>query len=359
MKEGSIVSNGYLNRNYQLDIWKLGFAVIVFLGHALSDFSSIAATPLGYFGAHAFFVISGLLMTNSLMKKDVDKNCAGKEAFYYLLGRYKALALPYVVVLLFDILYFGIINGKEVLTNKLPYLLVELFALSQNGTYIHMISGHTWFLSAMLLGMLPLAYLLIKNKDFYLYVFAPLLSLFCMGYVYQAEGHYLNQYAYCGVVSGGVIRAVWGLTTGSFAWLIFKGITNRVKTSRQRILLTIVEIVASILFLYLLGSPNIDIEGRYASTLLLPIVFAIVFSQKSYVSRLFKSQVFRLAGSLSLALYLNQWGAEVFLMRYFPERGFIWSFVCMAVITTVQCVLYYLVMHLCKKLWKRIKVFFL
>lgn len=345
--------------NYQLDFWKLILAFLVFFGHALSDFASETtripkqlSTPFGYFCVHAFFVISGMLMINSIYRKNMTSDSSGKSSFDFVINKCKSLALPYVIVLILNVMIYFVLRGAGSAIPKLPNLIVELFALSQNGTYINMINGHTWFLSAMILAMLPLSYLMFKNRETYIYVFGPIIALVSMGYIFQAENHYLNQYAFCGILSGGVIRAIWGLCSGCFAWIIYKKIEKHIKSKFQVILLTIVEVVISILYFFLLISLDVDIAGKYASTILLPILFGIVFSQKSYISYLFHSKIFKYCGSLSLALYLNHWGAEVILMQYFPSRGFKFCFVLMCIITMVQCTIYYLIMHICRRVWK-------
>ena len=42
----------------------------------------------------------------------------------------------------------------------------------------------TWYISALFIAMLPLAYIMIKNRDFYVHVFAPITAIILFGYMF-------------------------------------------------------------------------------------------------------------------------------------------------------------------------------
>lgn len=352
-------------RNYQLDFLKLIFTFFVFISHAGTFFTNkntripfeISWTSFGYVSVHAFFVISGLLMINSLSKANPDRDKTGETALNFVIRKYKGIALPYIAVLIINIFVYFNINGTEAGQRKLPHLLPEIFSLSQGGTNISMINGHTWYISAMLVAMLPLAYLLLKNKDFYINILAPLGGLLLLGFMFSSEytntRHYLSQYAYCGFVMGGVLRAACGMLCGGVSWIVYKKLSSGVRTGSQRVLVTIAELLLYFLFFAIWFYADLDTKYSYISMMLIPFIMAVVFSQKSYISRIFTSRIFSFCGSLSLAVYLNQWCAEVIIMKYYPDESFKFSLLLMAGITAASCCIYYTAIALFKLLWKK------
>ncbi|MGN0636891.1 MAG: acyltransferase family protein [Huintestinicola sp.] len=358
-------------RNYQLDFLKLIFTFFVFLGHAGTFFANpgtripfdISWTSLGYVSVHSFFVISGLLMINSLSKLKTQPDKAGETALNFVVRKYKAIALPYIVVLIINIFVYFNVNGSAAGLKKLPHLLPEIFCLSQSGTNIAMINGHTWYISAMLVALLPLAYLYLRNNDLYINILAPFGGLLLLGFMLSSEytnsRHYLSQYEYCGFILGGVLRAACGILLSGVAWIICKKLIAGVKTKESRILLTIIEAVLYLLFFGIWFYADRDTKYSYIAMMIIPIIIAIVFSQKSYFSEIFQNRIFRFCGSLSLAVYLNQWCAEILIMEYFPGKSFKMSLLLMAGITAASCCIYYAAIHLLRLLWnKKLKKLF-
>lgn len=352
-------------RNYQLDFLKLIFTFFVFISHAGTFFTNkntripfeISWTSFGYVSVHAFFVISGLLMINTLSKKAPVPEKAGENALGFVIRKYKGIALPYLVVLVINIFVFFNVNGSDAGIQKLPHLVPEIFSLSQGGTNIAMINGHTWYISAMLVAMLPLSYLLLKNKDFYINILAPLGALLLLGYMFSSENtnsrHYLSQYAYCGFVMGGVLRAACGMLSGGVSWIICQKLISGVKTRTHRIMVTMLELTLYVLFFGIWFYADLNTKNSYIAMMIIPLIMAIVFSQKSYLSCIFTSKAFKICGSLSLAVYLNQWCAEILIMKYFPDESFRFSLLLMTGITAASCCIYYLAIFLLRLVWNK------
>lgn len=351
-------------RNYQLDFIKLIFTLFVFLCHAGSDFANentvipfqISLTSLGYVSVQVFFTISGLLMINTLSRKESPKEYAGANALSFTINKYKAIALPYVIVLILNIFIYLICRDGNTLIKKLPYLIPELFALPQSGNNIVMIGAHTWYISAMLVALLPLAYLFLRNRDLYINILAPFGGAALLGFMMTSEfsnGGYLNQYTYCGVFLGGTVRAACGILLGGVSWIIYKKLTEGVKTKTQRVLLTILESVLYVIFFTLWFNVKLDVKYSNIALMIIPVIIGIVFSQQSYISRIFESKIFKTCGSLSLAIYLTHWGAEMLIMKFFPDESFKFSLLLMVGITAALCCIYYLVIYLCRLLWRK------
>ena len=102
-----------------------------------------------------------------------------------------------------------------------------------------------------------------------------------------------------------------------------------------------------------------DDKAIYAVQFILPIAVAITFSEKSYISRLFRFKWMRFFAPISLAIYLNHWSARAAVIHFFPDCSYKLGVSLMAAFTVMNCVLYYIIMWLCKMLWnKKLKSIF-
>lgn len=93
------VNKNLITRNYQLDFLKLIFASWVFMVHAriFVNENTRFRLPIqsGGFSVHFFFIVSGMLMANSVMKSEPDKESAGKCSISFVLGKFKNIAWEY------------------------------------------------------------------------------------------------------------------------------------------------------------------------------------------------------------------------------------------------------------------------
>ncbi len=90
-----------VSRNYQLDFLKLIFTLFVFLSHSaifVNENTRIVFPPyLGTLSVHFFFVVSGMLMVNSILKDTANEENAGKAAMRFVLKKIKGILLQYWV----------------------------------------------------------------------------------------------------------------------------------------------------------------------------------------------------------------------------------------------------------------------
>lgn len=352
-------------RNYQLDFYKLMFSVIVLISHCGVNFANertripfaITWNSLGHVSVHAFFVISGLLMINSLYKKNFEPGEISTKAFNFMIDKYKSIFSVYFISLLIHVIVHFIVYGSEKSVPELPFLVHEIFLLLETGTDISMVQPHTWYISAMLLALLPLSYIFMKNKDFYINVFAPLVAVLSMGFMYSGDftgkTHLLGNKTWCLFIMGGVIRAICGICWGAVAWLIYKQLSEKVEKKKHRIFVTIAEVVVFAIFVAIWLHAGLRTEYNYIVKMLLPVLIGIVFSGKSYISEIFKHKIFSKCGSLSLTIYLTHWTAEKIVWKFNKGAGFVESLLWMVPITLATCLLVYGIEYLVKLLWNK------
>lgn len=358
-------------RNYYLDFIKLIFAGFVFISHSLNNFANqntwipfdVSVTSMGYVSVHCFFIISGLLMINSYEKyiggNDAAAFLPGKSALNFVLRKYKSIALPYLTALGINLAIYTFVNGFSKVAPRMPFLFSEAFLLMQGGAKLGVINFHNWYISAMLVAMLPLAYILFRNKDFYIHVFAPSGALILLGYFFSSEfsssSHYLDQYAYCGFITGGVIRAAAGICAGAVAYLISEKLREHIVTKKQRLILTISEALLYLIFFAVWFNTKKNEAYSTIAMMLLPLIIAVVFSCKSYTVELFKNKIFSKCGNLALAVYLTHWGAEIIIMNLMPGLSYKVSLALMVGITAVSIILYFLIIKLFRYIGKKDK----
>lgn len=358
-----------INRNYQLDVFKLLFSVLVFISHTdkfIRDDTLFVTKPyvynMGWVSVHFFFVVSGFLMIKSMEKRNSGVQNAGRYAFDFVIGKFKRLAIPYgvatITVMCMYIVYNAWLGTSIKIFDQIVRVIPELFGVFMAGVDIQY-NGSVWYISSMLLVMLPLCYLLIKKKDAYLYIYSPMIALFTFGFIYQDISSEYSAFIYphhwYGVCLGGVIRAVCGVSFGSCAWIIYKKISEITETKRNKCLITLIEIITNIIFFYALLFRHSEKETLFSIMLLLPIMVAIPFTKKSYLALLFRFQWLKYFGSLSFSIYINHGAACMIGYALFSKIGYIQCVLYTMALTIVFCCINFFATKVIEKLIDKFK----
>lgn len=341
------------NRNYELDFLKLVFALIVFLYHTrifIGENTKIEVPSyLGEIAVHFFFVVTGMLTANSAAAKDSVQNPA-KEAVNIVIRKFKGIAAPY-----FAAMFMGFVvrtDSLEDIPVRLAKIFPEMFAVYSSGNWMNN-NPATWYISAMLICMLPLVYLLLKKRDFTIYVFSPIAAVITLGYMCQTEGFSLADHtALYGAVMGSFIRGICGLCFGICAFSIYSKIKYAETNRNYRILLTVIELLSYLIFFAALFVFK-DKRANMSVLLILPIALAITFSGKSYVGSLFKSKWMKFFGPLSLYIYLNHFVARDLTERLIEGASYKKSVFIQMILTVVLCLLNFAIVKLSRLLWNR------
>lgn len=341
-------------RNYELDFLKLLFAVCVFIHHTdlFRDAGIKAVIPLqlGPIAVHFFFIVSGMLMANSILKKETATTKYGKHAAVFVMNKIKSVAWDVYAALL----VFMLVNIFTIPSEQIPVTLAksipELLFVTRAGINITY-NGAGWYLSAMFLCMLPISYLLYKERDFTLYVLAPLIAVFTLGYFCQTNNYcFPDNGKMYGLFQGGIYRAVCGLCFGICAYNIYICLSRAKLNENMRMLLTITEVFLYGLFFgtwFLIR----DNKALMSVVLLLPIAIAITFSGKSYLVRLFQFEWMKCFAPISLTVYLNHWIGRVLVQKYFEGNSYGFCVFMMAFFTLCSCLLSTFTIRIGKCIW--------
>ena len=346
-------ANNKQSRNYELDFFRLVFALLVFFYHTkpfIGENTRVTLPPqLGAGAVHFFFILSGMLMANSIVKHGSAESC-GRSAIGFVLGKFRAFAPQYFAALALSVTVRSLFYHDT--GRRLARLFPEVFCLYASGVWINN-NGATWYLSAMLICMLPLAYLLYAKRDLTLYVLAPLISVLTFGYMcWTNDFQFLNHKDMYGIVMGSLIRGMCGLCSGICAYTIYDRLRNASLNKRMRILLTVGEALLYIMFFLTWFFINDDI-ALMSVMLMLPVVMAITFSGKSYVGCLFRFRWMRFFAPLSLTIYLNNLLAQEIVLNLLPDESYKMCVMWMIILTVIICILNMLIVKAGKALWSR------
>lgn len=344
-------------RSYQFEVMKLFFAAMVFLSHTNTfigeNTTFVIPHAAGVWAVFFFFIVSGMLMVNSRMRQGAETQSPAEAASAYVTKRLKGLLNPYWSALFLNYVVFRIFillrGGKLFLVDCIKVLPQVLF-LSATSLDNFLLNSPAWYISAMLIVMLPFYYLLTKSKDTYLYIFAPLTAILLYVWCFQQEGHYFVFYEYYGLFSGGLVLAAMGLSFGAVSWLIAEKL-NRT----ERILVTAAELILYGTIFAVWFSPNCSAESAYSVMLLMPIAVGVSFSQVSYVSCLFRAESLKKLAPISLAVYLNHICAWRIVNELFLGRSYRFCLFAMILFTAAICPIYFFMMRVSHYLWEKIK----
>jgi len=273
----------------------------------------------GYLGVDIFFLISGYVITQSLVKNWNGNKLHTILKFY--IKRFKRVYPNLIFILVFMSLAFLLIIPLEHFLTNLKNLFYSLFGYSNiayylgGNDYFKDIGNpflHTWSLGveSQIYIIFPFLFLLIisfkkiKNNDIYLYtlVLILFLSLFLFVYLFD-KNHSLAFYF--------PIFRLWEFLLGSLIFFL----DERIKKNN---------FLANFSILILLIILSLGDLKNFALINLITIFFAsiyiVTFEKKNY----FNSKFINFIGKISYSFYL--WHLPIiFLSKYFFEISFISS----------------------------------
>lgn len=342
-------------RNYQLDVLKFFFTLCIFLYHArlLAPAGGLArqiSDKWGWFGVHFFFIVSGMLMANSFMRHRTEQTQEpGKAAVRFVVHKFRSIAGIYFISFSFNfVIRFCIelhahqdVSALTTLWKLILGSVPELFLVQMSGVRQIGVNSVTWYISAMLLVMLPLYYFLCKKPDFFLHVFSPTAALMLYGFFTQMDNGYFDQNDCIGPFSGGVLRALCGICAGTATWALAQWIREHLADRKYSTKLTLIEVLFSVYLLLVWIFPSFSAQLMYGALLPIPLLVAVVFSGKSRISALFQMPWLRHINRLSMLIYFNHYAARQLITRFdlWLDRPYLQRYLLMAMLTAGFCLL--------------------
>ncbi len=351
-------------RNYFIDVVKLVLTVFVFINHTL-DFKEGTVWPerflytggLGWICVHYFFVISGFLMVMSFFRRKGEEVSPGKSTAGFIWRKFSSIGLQYYAALIPAVgVYLYTIRDRlslGYLSNFSFHLIPELLLINRVGIDPLYVNLPTWYIQCMLICMIPLYCLLCRNSRIFLNVIAPLGALLGLSFMFRQDSIFIGAKGQDLLLTNGLIRGFTGLLCGCCGYIIYEKLKNAELTKAQRRLFSAVEILLYLWMFTGCFTGHADTKGHFLAMLLIPPATALTFSGAGITGKLFTWQGFSRLGGLSLALYLNNWSARRIVMVFFPGMSWARSTAYMAAFTMGLCLIYWLILAVCRALWRR------
>jgi peptidoglycan/LPS O-acetylase OafA/YrhL len=289
------------------------FAVILF--HINNSY-----LPGGFLGVDIFFIISGYLITNIIVKKKIDNNFSLKE-FYFARAKRILPALLFVLIITYIICY-------------LTFLPLDLKIASRNSFFINLFLGnynyyyfssdyfgikssfdpyiHLWTLSLeeQFYLLYPILFIFFFNKNKQL-IIKILLITFIISISFYFFSKNFNSIFY--LLHG----RIWQLLLGGAISIIHLKKINYEKVVFNYLALFGLILIVSSFFLIT------DIFlNNYRFIILAPTIgtFLIILNKKNKLINIFESKLFVFFGSISYSLYL--WHQPILVFYKFSSFNF-------------------------------------
>ena len=208
--------------NKAVSFYKLIFTLYVVAYHScvMVQDRSVALFRGGWLAVELFFVISGYLMVHSATKTAHDPAQIGRETFQFVVHKISRLfpyyLFSYAVSFIYMHLFQPVTYTPVQLLKEMAKSIIPFFFLNLSGLDGYEVVGATWYISAMILAMMFIYPLLLKNRNYFLWVFSPLVAVIGYGII-RHEGFQTTTWN--GFYYGGMLRAFAGLCLGACTYV--------------------------------------------------------------------------------------------------------------------------------------------
>ena len=326
--------NFFLYQNH-LDTLRALAVLLVFLFHINKDFFGF-----GYIGVDIFFVISGYVISQSLIQKKYSTNKIGFLEFYTkrILRLFPSLL---VMIVIFFILYLILVNYGDVdlrlnfkssifsllgLSNFYFFLNLDQFNYFQIDDYrVPLI--HTWSLGVeeqfyFIYPFLLIAvfYLISKTKNSFQCLFLLLSTMQLLSFYVFASSFNISHFYL-------PFSRAWELLTGCLLFLSINNYSNKLIGKKIINNLIIIFLLSCILFLF----SNNEFNEKYL--ILISIFFTIfyIIFYKKFPKFLYQNNLISHFGKASYSIYLWHMPIIFFCNLYFKS----YTFYAMSVFFTI------------------------
>lgn len=296
-----------------------------------------------------FFLVSGYLMAayEDRLCRPREAEQTGSDTAVYIFRKVKSLypCLTFALVINFlgwqlfkDGMFFSPFSSGD-LKYFASGLLNFIFPYSL-GFQDYYYLGYSWYLSAMIWGMILLFPLLRRNRNLFYCVFAPVFICFGVAYYswhYGVLGYItLDDYLF----SAGLIRGIAELSMGCLCYKLSQKLQGLL-TRMGKALLTMFEILCVAIIIYRVIFYQTDGVLDYIILFLIAAVVTIAFSEQSLLTFQISGKRASFLGKFNLAIYLNSNCWSYMTARAWPEMSY-WKataiYVCLTVAVALLCI---------------------
>ena len=305
-----------MKRNGKIELFRFIFCMAIMFCHSqyfLSEENVYSIAFRGYLAVEFFFLVSGYLMAQSINKiKDLPITDLGQETWAFIKKKIKSIMPNFLIAFIIAFCLMPLYWQKPLIETIyiLSQSIFEITFISMSGLGKYRVNGVDWYISAMLICMMAQYPLARKKYDEYVHVYAPLIAVLVLGYLFQETGSLGDVHARIGFFYKGTIRAFGELALGASLFPIAQYIRSLKLSSFQKGVYTLIEGLcwsAPVFYMFFIHIGGVD----YLILFLFSIAVTLAFGHQGLMADYFdRASVFYFLGSFSLDLYLNHgyWG---------------------------------------------------
>lgn len=345
-----------MKRNGAVDFWKFLYAAVIMCFHSLY----FAGSEKYYFydGANMveyFFLVSGFLMAASVLKSDPANTPVWKNTWQFLFHKIRSLCPEYYVAWAISFIMKqtagGLLPLRKICKHAVQCIW-ELLFLRMAGFNDYNANGATWYISAMLFAMLLLLPFFYKFRENFLHLFAPVICLVTLGYLYNVGGTLRGNTDWMGFCYKGLLRAIGVLCLGSICYIACQKIKEVPLTCFAKILLSFAETGGYLFALYWTFG-HATSKMQFVILLLFAVSVTISFSHQGFFACIYDNRICYWLGKFSFPLFLSHHAWSGKMNRMFPNDSYAQLFPKYVLLSVATAVTVYLISAFLRKLYQR------
>lgn len=313
-------------KNTEIELYRFFMCTAILILHCSEDYfeGHTFFLPRGYLAVEFFFLLSGYLLYEHFRRMDRANSDDIKLAINYWCGRFKRLFFPLLIasaIMLagiwidnnFDIMYIG----QHIWNIKWQFLF-----LHHVGAPFGYVMRSAWYLSPLMLVSWVLYTALLINWEKTALI-CPALSILIYAYFAHEKGSLTVQESFYGMIDGGVLLALAGMSLGLFGAVVVNAVQVElnVKSVKSKCLLMVCRVVAVAIVFYCMQQDKDSLEDFafvFAAWMLICVSFIdpLVFKGKL-------GTIINYLGSLSLWIYLLHNIVSLISCKFIPGLSYV------------------------------------
>lgn len=315
MVENAVTVTAKKTRKGLIELSRFLFAFIVLIHHThglmpkdKTDYPFVG----GYIAVEFFLILSGFLCTkycfeteSGILPAKMAVSYTAKQFFKLITPVFVSVAVHYAVT---------IILGKLDLS-ELPYIVYEIGLLPQSGIYKTFLNLPLWYLSAYIICLPVLLYLVKKSPDFFVNIGAVIVPLIIYGYLCRTHIH-VDIWSFDSKMFIGLFRVFAGLCMGVNSYKIYKAFCQ-LKVKKQFRTLIIAFSIAAILAVVVYCYHYAFTYADYFLILLMTFAIGIIFEMDT--PKLNSNKCVTFLGKWSTYIYCSHWTVRMVIPIIFDK----------------------------------------
>ena len=344
------------NRNGSIDFWKFvcAAAILIFHSHLFALDEHGIPFVGGALAVDFFFIVSGYLMAKSTAKIDLTKISAAEASRNFILHKVARLCpeVPIAWIIAFVIKNFD--STADKVTDHLAISVWDFFFLRMSGIPTYPANQAAWYISAMLIGMAILVPFLLKYREMFIKVAAPIIAILLLGYLHTHGGGLRQPTEWLGVCYRGTVRAIAELCIGCILYDLSQRISAIEFTKTGSILTQLIEWICygtALGYLYV----HAKTEMGFVIMLLFAVGIFFSFVGKGAFAGIFNNKLVYFLGNFSLCIYLAQHSWALRMNDFFPGMRYRWQLLIYLALALATAVVIYLLSECIRRQWPKMK----